>query len=71
MSVPTGTQQYVVKLDGRFSGRLYSFNGGKAKLETTVEATRAGSLRASSVWDFEPVELAFGTGMSDSFYSWI
>ncbi|MBS1824535.1 MAG: phage tail protein [Acidobacteria bacterium] len=66
-------QRFVLELEGRLAGRMFSAEGGLRK-RAVVEDDGLGShsrLDHSGSLDIEPMILRVGTGMSKDFYTWI
>ncbi len=66
-------QRYLLELEGKLAGRLFSFSGGMAVAE--IATMRSGdpgheTKRISSV-KIEDMVLECGTGMSRTFYDWV
>lgn len=63
-------QRFVLELEGRLAGRMFSVEGGFAKRQAT-EGDGGFSPRRIETIEVEPILCRFGTGMSNAFYRWV
>lgn len=67
-------QRFVLELEGRLAGRMFSAEGGLLKKTVLEDSGGPGSRSRwghSSSLDVDPMILQLGTGMSSAFYTWI
>ncbi len=65
-------QRFVLGLEGRLAGRMFSVEGGVARSEVVPGGSGGFGLREHPpTMDIEPLVCVIGTGMSRAFYDWI
>jgi len=69
----TQLQNFVLELDGKLAGRLFSVDGGTVRTQIIDEPIGLHNerIKHTSQFDLQPLVLICGTGMSQVFYKWI